>query len=136
MLYKFGIEAFVGSIIALATNRWDREAKLAGVEPTTFTKTGIMTALYQVSQCIGSLFVPPLLKPFHTKTVMSYAVFVFGVLTAMLLVVDAATGGRVKPRGWDSHHERDDFGYYGTYNTNFMVHPEGATFFSVAMYSG
>ena len=36
MLYKFGLEAFNGSIIALATNRYDWEAARAGTLSKTF----------------------------------------------------------------------------------------------------
>ncbi|KAK0117124.1 hypothetical protein ONS96_012959 [Cadophora gregata f. sp. sojae] len=121
MLYKFGIEAFNGSIIALATSRYDREARLAGNPARTFERVGLLTGLNQACQCLGSMLVTPLIKKNPTKTVISGAVLAFGVLTAVLLIVDAATGGRVKPRRWDDKHGCDDFGYYGTYNTDVMI---------------
>ncbi|PVH83712.1 hypothetical protein DL98DRAFT_454292 [Cadophora sp. DSE1049] len=121
MLYKFGIEAFNGSIIALATSRYDREARLAGKPARTFERVGLLTGLNQACQCLGSMLVTPLIRKNPTKTVISGAVFAFGVLTAVLLIVDAATGGRVKPRGWDTSHGVEHFGYYGTYNTDVMI---------------
>lgn len=94
MLYKFGLEAFNGSIIALATNRYDT---IEG-GGNTFERIGLLTALNQTFQCIGSILIAPLIKRYPTKNVLSTAIVVFGLLTAILLIVDAATGGRIKPR--------------------------------------
>lgn len=44
-------------------------------------------------QCVGSIMVAPLIKRFPTKTVLSCAILAFGLISAILLVVDAATGG-------------------------------------------
>ena len=121
MLYKFGIEAFNGSIIALATSRYDREARLAGKSARKFERVGLLTGLNQACQCFGSMLVTPLIRKNPTKTVISGAVLAFGVLIAVLLIVDAATGGKLKPRGWDRRHGVEDFGYYGTYNTDVMI---------------
>ena len=121
MLYKFGIEAFNGSIIALATSRYDREARLAGKPARTFERVGLLTGLNQACQCLGSMLVTPLIRKNPTKTVISGTVLAFGGLTAVLLIVDAATGGKLKPRGWDRKHGVEDFGYYGTYNTDVMI---------------
>lgn len=49
------------------------------------------------------------------------AIFVFGLLTAILLVVDASTGGRIKPKGWSKTHKTNDFSSYGNYNTDGMI---------------
>lgn len=50
MLYKFGLEAFNGSLIALATNRYDYDAKLKGVTPNTFERIGLLVGLNQAFQ--------------------------------------------------------------------------------------
>ncbi|CZS98470.1 uncharacterized protein RCO7_04166 [Rhynchosporium graminicola] len=121
MLYKFGIEAFNGSIIALATSRYDREASIARSTARTFEQVGLLTGLNQACQCLGSMLVAPLIRKNPTKTVISGAVLLFGLLTAILLIVDAATGGKLKPRGWDKSHGVDNFDYYGTYNTDVMI---------------
>ncbi|KAG4435368.1 hypothetical protein IFR05_009154 [Cadophora sp. M221] len=121
MLYKFGIEAFNGSMIALATSRYDREARLAAKPARTFERVGLLTGLNQACQCLGSMLVTPLIRKNPTKTVISGAVLAFGVLTAVLLIVDASTGGTIKPRGWDKTHTTEDLGYYGTYNTDIMI---------------
>jgi hypothetical protein len=117
MLYKFGLEAFNGSITALATNRYDRDADRAGVDANTFEKVGLLQGLNQAFQCVGSILIAPLIKRFPTRLVLSVAIFCFGILTAVLLIVDGSTGGRLKPKGAKS----DDFSYYGNYNTDGII---------------
>lgn len=121
MLYKFGLEAFNGSIVALATNRYDNDAKIKKTASQTFGKLGLLTGLNQAFQCVGSILIAPLIKRFPTKVVLSVAILVFGLLTAILLIADAATGGTVKPAGWDATHKKDDWGYYGSYNTDGII---------------
>ncbi|KAF4636112.1 hypothetical protein G7Y89_g1975 [Cudoniella acicularis] len=121
MLYKFGLEAFNGSIITLATNRYDNDAEHSNTTPQTFFKVGLLTGLNQAFQCVGSILIAPLIKCWPTKMVLSAAIFVFGLLTAILLIVDAGTGGRIKPLDWDKTHSSDDWSYYGRYNTNGII---------------
>lgn len=43
-------------------------------------------------------------------------------MASLLLIIDAATGGRFKPGNWEeTNPDEDDFSYYGTYNTNGMI---------------
>ncbi|KIW68302.1 hypothetical protein PV04_04257 [Phialophora macrospora] len=121
MLYKFGLEAFNGSIVALATNKYDYEAWLTDSTPKTFERVGLLTGLNQAFQCVGSILIAPLIKRWPTKLVLSCAVLIFGVMTAILLIVDAGTGGRFKPDSWADTHDEDDFGYYGHYNANGII---------------
>lgn len=88
MLYKFGLEAFNGSIVTLATDRF----KAAN----TFSKLGALTGLNQAMQVVGSILIAPLIKAFPTRSVLSSAILVFGLITTLFLIIDAATGG--KPR--------------------------------------
>lgn len=60
MVYKFGLEAFNGSIIALASNRYDYEAIHNGTPSRTFERLGLLTGLNQAFQCIGSILIGPL----------------------------------------------------------------------------
>ncbi|EON63214.1 hypothetical protein W97_02441 [Coniosporium apollinis CBS 100218] len=117
MLYKFGLEAFNGSIVALATNRYDNEAKLTGTTARTFERVGLLVGLNQAFQCVGSILIAPLIKRFQTKMVLASAIFVFAIFTALLMIIDAATGGTLKPKGAKS----SDWSYYGTYNTDGMI---------------
>ena len=55
-----------------------------------------MTGLYQATQCVGAILIAPLAKAYPIRSVLSMAVLVFGVLSAVLLIVDASTGGRFK----------------------------------------
>lgn len=63
MIYKFGLEAFNGSIVALATNRYDYEAIRTGTPSRTFERVGLLTGLNQAFQCIGSILIGPLVWP-------------------------------------------------------------------------
>ena len=50
MLYKFGLEAFNGSIVALATNRYDYDAIRTKTVPRTFERVGLLVGLNQAFQ--------------------------------------------------------------------------------------
>jgi MFS family permease len=81
----------VGSITTLATDRF-RAAN-------TFTKLGAAQGLNQAMQCVGAILIAPLAARFATRTVLSCAVFAFALMTVILLVVDAATGGHIRQPG-------------------------------------
>ncbi|KAL6708342.1 hypothetical protein ACN47E_003266 [Coniothyrium glycines] len=116
MMYKFGLEAFNGSVIALATNRYDELEKTTHVS-ITFQRIGILTGLNQAFQCVGSILIAPLIKRFPTKNVLACAVLVFGFMSSLLLILDAATGGTFVPK----NHPKGDYSYYGDYNTDGMI---------------
>ena len=50
MLYKFGLEAFNGSVVALATNRYDYDSWLHDTDSRTFERVGLLTGLNQAFQ--------------------------------------------------------------------------------------
>lgn len=111
MIYKFGLEAFNGSVVALATNRYDYEAAQSGGASKTFERVGVLTGLNQAMQCVGSIIIAPLIKQFPTKNVLSGAIFVFGLFTAILLIVDAAAGGTWIPQAYKGlEHPEDKYG--------------------------
>ncbi|KAJ4990636.1 hypothetical protein SVAN01_03867 [Stagonosporopsis vannaccii] len=116
MMYKFGLEAFNGSVIALATNRYDELETRTHVS-ITFQRVGILTGLNQAFQCVGSILIAPLIKRYPTKNVLACAILIFGVMSSILLILDAATGGTFMPEG----HPEKDFSYYGDYNTDGMI---------------
>ena len=125
MLYKFGLEAYNGSILALATNRYDYDAEMVGAKSSTFSQLGILTGLNQAFQCVGSILIAPLIKKLPTKAVLAGSIFMFGLLAAILLVVDAACGGQMVPSQYkppNKHpEEASSFWYYGKYNTNGII---------------
>ncbi|CAF3900953.1 unnamed protein product [Rotaria magnacalcarata] len=90
MLYKFGLEAFNGSIISLAINRYDQEAFHSNSTIRTFERVGLISGINQVCQCIGSVLVTPLAK-----------------------LVDIATGGHIKPKDFVSLDKHDDSVAFG-----------------------
>lgn len=121
MLYKFGLEAFNGSIVSLATNRYDYDALVSNSTPKTFERVGLLTGLNQAFQCIGAILIAPLVRRAPTKLVLAISVLVFGLFTALLLIVDASTGGKFMPKGFQHSHPRNDFSYYGKYNTDGLI---------------
>ncbi|KAH9867567.1 hypothetical protein IAQ61_008161 [Plenodomus lingam] len=116
MMYKFGLEAFNGSVIALATNRYDELEKERHIS-ITFQRVGVLTGLNQAFQCVGSILIAPLIKRYPTKNVLACAVLIFGFMSSTLLILDAATGGTFVPR----NHPKGDFSYYGNYNTDGII---------------
>ncbi|KAF2878397.1 major facilitator superfamily domain-containing protein [Massariosphaeria phaeospora] len=121
MLYKFGLEAFNGSVVALATNRYDEQARINKTTAVTFQRVGLLTGLNQAFQCVGSILIAPLVKRFRTKNVLSVAILVFGIFSSLLLIIDAATGGSFVPAKWRKNHPKKNFPYYGDYNTDGMI---------------
>ncbi|KAH6843445.1 major facilitator superfamily domain-containing protein [Chaetomium sp. MPI-CAGE-AT-0009] len=121
MVYKFGLEAFNGSIIALASNRYDYEAIHNGTPSRTFERVGLLTGLNQAFQCIGSILIGPLVKRYPTKNVLSCAILIFAFCSALLLIIDAATGGTFMPAAYRTNHPDHEWPYYGKYNTDVMI---------------
>jgi MFS family permease len=120
VLYKFGLEAFNGSIITLATNRFDQDALKSRISAHTFEKVGLVAGVNQALQCVGSIFISPLIKHWPTRTVLSVAIFFFALCTAILIILDAATGGYIKPKHFNSTN-KNDFSYYGNYKSDWII---------------
>ncbi|EEQ29176.1 hypothetical protein McanMca71_007780 [Microsporum canis] len=119
--YKFGLEAFNGSILALATNRYDYDALLKHRPAKTFERVGLLSGLNQACQCVGSIIIAPLVRRAPARLVLVISVVLFGLFTAILMVVDAATGGTIMPPEFRGDHPAMDFHYYGKYNTDGMI---------------
>lgn len=77
-----------------------------------YAKIGILTGLNYAAQGLGSIIISPLIKRLPTRLVLCAAVVVFAVVSAMILVVDAATGGTLKFK------TADNTTHYGTWNPN------------------
>lgn len=119
VLYKLGLEAFNGSIVTLATNRFESEASKQHLTLHTFEKVGLLVGFNQASQCLGAILVAPLIKHFSIRTVLSLAVFVFAGLTASLMFMDAFTGGTFKPAHLNAT-KMDMYQYYGAYPNHWI----------------
>jgi len=126
VVYKFGLEAYNGSIITLATNRFDQDALESNRTAHTFEKVGYVAGLNQALQCFGSMLISPLIKRYPTRTILSIAIFIFGSFTAVLIILDSATGGRIKPKDFNSTN-KNDFSYYGDYQSNWIILIYGLT---------
>ncbi|KAL9932634.1 hypothetical protein V8E36_008333 [Tilletia maclaganii] len=104
MCYKFALEYYNGAFITLANRRFANPA----------TNVAALTAINYATQGIGSILISPLIKRFPTRSVLAAAVLGFGLISTILLITDAATGGRPKtmsPTGND---------FFGTYNPNAL----------------
>ncbi|KAK1992137.1 hypothetical protein LX36DRAFT_589019 [Colletotrichum falcatum] len=121
MLYKFGLEAFNGSITALATNRYDYESRTDGTPSRTFERLGLLQGLNQAAQCVGSILIAPLIKHYPAKNVLSSAILLFALMTAILIILDAATGGTFLPTAYRKKHPKDEWPYYGKYNNDAII---------------
>ena len=118
------MEYFNGAFITLANERFPKEER--------YQKIGILTGTNAAMQCVsaapdykslldpahllcvpqvGSILIAPLIKRFPTRTVLSYAVLTFGLISMTLLICDAATGG--KPKILNGGKQK-----YGTWNPN------------------
>ncbi|KAF8512623.1 hypothetical protein BU17DRAFT_96156 [Hysterangium stoloniferum] len=105
MFYKLGLEFFNGSITTLASDRF--------ASARTFTKLGAAQGINQAAQCVGAILIGPLVKRWPTRSVLSVAIFVFALMTTILLIVDAGTGGKIKPAGASKP-------VYGSWNPNIV----------------
>ncbi len=87
MLYKFGIETYVGALALMAQERFKQESAMSML--------GILMALNQFMQCVGSVLVAPLMKQFSTPTILSGAICCFALLIMISVVLEFVTGGRL-----------------------------------------
>ena len=85
MFYKFALECFNASIILLAADRFK--------SVQAFTSVGILSGLNQAFQCVGSIAVAPLIQRWPTRTILSGSIGIFGLLSALVMIIDKATGG-------------------------------------------
>ncbi|KAK5655536.1 hypothetical protein OQA88_5467 [Cercophora sp. LCS_1] len=123
VVYKFGLEAFNGSVIALATNRYDYDALTSQTPAKTFERIGLLTGLNQGFQVVGSILIAPLIKRYRIKNVLSGAILVFAIFSAVLLIVDGATGGLFLPAAYRGvgKHPKNQYWYYGKFDTDGII---------------
>ena len=57
-----------------------------------YVQVGAAQGINQAAQCVGAILIAPLIKQWPTRTVLSCAIFVFALMTTILLIVDASTG--------------------------------------------
>ncbi|KAH7102702.1 hypothetical protein BKA62DRAFT_769556 [Auriculariales sp. MPI-PUGE-AT-0066] len=110
MFYKLGLEFFNGSISSMASDRF--------TATNTFTKLGAASGINQAAQCVGAILIAPLVQRFATRSVLSSAVVLFGIMTTILLITDAATGGHIGmvPKG--TGKDLKMVPQYGSWNPN------------------
>ncbi|CAF3117896.1 unnamed protein product [Rotaria sp. Silwood2] len=96
------------------------DAHKADTSTRTFEKVGLLIGLNQASQYIGSVLVSPLVKRWRIQFVLSSTIFILALSTAIFMIIDVATGGRIKPKGFKPEH-KNDFNYYGNYCTDTII---------------
>lgn len=53
---------------------------------------GAAQGINQAAQCVGAIFIAPLIKRWPTRSVLATSIMFFSLMTAILLIVDASTG--------------------------------------------
>lgn len=91
MLYKFGLETYLGSISILAADRFPKG--------NAFTLLGALQGANQACQCVGSILVGPIIVRYPTNKVLSLAISLFCVMALALLICEASTGGTFSEKG-------------------------------------
>lgn len=91
LLYKFGLETYLGSISILAADRFPKE--------NAFTLLGALQGANQACQCLGSILITPIIARYQINRVLSMAISLFCVMALVLLICEAANGGTLSERG-------------------------------------
>lgn len=112
MFFKFGSEAFNGSVVALATKLFDATG-MGG----SFGRLGVLQGLNLGMRCFGSIMVPPLIRRFASRDILSAACAVLGLTVAFVLIVDAASGGRFRS-GVEQERLTD---HHGDFHPDVMI---------------
>ena len=111
MLFKFGSEAFIGSVVGFAARRFDTSGTGG-----TFERLSVLQGLNLGMRCLGSIIVGPLIRKFACRDILSGATAILALSIAMLLIMDAVTGGRFKtPTDQERKHP-----HYGNFNPDIM----------------
>lgn len=101
MVFKFGTEAFNGSIIALTTKLFDKQGTVTGGSSSIFQYIGMMQGLNLGMRCFGSILVGPLVNRFPIKVVMGGACAMLALSTGSLMIADSRAGGTFKTHGFE-----------------------------------
>lgn len=98
MLYKFGLEAYLGSVAVTAADGFSAT--------TAFALLGALQGANQAAQCVGSILVAPLVAKAATNRVQAASVWGLGLMSITLIALEAATGGTLTKKGAHalSHH--------------------------------
>ena len=117
--YKYAWES--ASVLPFTINKFDLEAKKTKTNPRTFAQLGCLILLSIFFAILGSSLVAPLVKRWRLRTVLVLCAFLKTILSAAMLVLEAATGGTLKPANWHVTHKADDHGFYGTYSPYALI---------------
>ena len=89
---------------------------------------GAAQGLNQAAQCVGAILIAPLIKRWPTRTVLATSVVLFSLMTALLLIIDAATGMyfpsggspelKIFAGGQIKFKTKDNQVHYGNWNPN------------------
>jgi len=73
---------------------------------------GAAQGINQAAQCVGAILIAPLIKRWPTRSVLATAILFFSLMTMVLLIVDASTGGQIRFKTSDKKV------HYGNWNPN------------------
>ncbi|KAI9189600.1 hypothetical protein H9P43_001035 [Blastocladiella emersonii ATCC 22665] len=84
MFYKFALETLTGCMSNIVLNRYK-------VAPAA--TWGAVVSVNYACQSIGSLLVSPLIKRWPTSRVLATSIFLFGLIVAIIPILEAVNGG-------------------------------------------
>ncbi|RHZ86498.1 hypothetical protein Glove_50g107 [Diversispora epigaea] len=87
MCFKFAYETLGISISLIAQERFPKAVAL--------TMTPVLTATFNVMQCICSVGGAQLLIHYNTNIILAFSMFFFATFALILIIVEAATGGYI-----------------------------------------
>eukprot|EP00128_Syssomonas_multiformis_P001876 Colp12_sorted_trinity150504_noHs@33661 len=102
MCYKFALESYLTSVNNLAVGRFGKGA----------TALGILVGFNQAMQCVGSIMVAPAVRWFTTKGVLATSIWGFAIVSALIPILNGATGGKLP----DSEDDQN----YGYWDINLL----------------
>ncbi|KAI9190107.1 hypothetical protein H9P43_001545 [Blastocladiella emersonii ATCC 22665] len=100
MCYKFALETLTGCMSNIVLNRYK-------VAPAA--TWGTVVSVNYAAQSIGSLLVSPLIKRWPTSRVLAMSIFLFGLLVAIVPVLEATTGGGSTGLGNEKTYKAGDW---------------------------
>ncbi|KAI9178839.1 hypothetical protein H9P43_005501 [Blastocladiella emersonii ATCC 22665] len=96
MCYKFALETMTGCMSSIVLNRYK-------VSPAA--TWGTVVSVNYAAQSVGSLLVSPLIKRWPTSRVLASSILLFGLLVAIIPILEATTGGGATGFGDEKNYQ-------------------------------
>lgn len=91
MAFKFAYETLGSAIGIIVQERFDKSVAV--------TFLAVLTAMFNLMQCLFSIGTAMLIKRWTSKSLLSISIWCFGGVVAVLIVIEASTGGTLQHGG-------------------------------------